>query len=148
MNRTFNIHMILLFFAVWGVAKKGRQWFDQCIISKMILKGGSNWLFPVVFSVEITLSGSHSGNSFEFNHILNPTIWVSDCCLAPIQQFFSYIMARTSKFSMPMRWSTSTSYDAPSIVMTMHRREQTTYLQLINKKEKRKKEMMMRASFL
>ena len=20
-----------------------RQWFDQCIISKMILKGGSNW---------------------------------------------------------------------------------------------------------
>jgi hypothetical protein len=43
-----------------------RQWFDQCIISKMILKSGSNWLFPVVFSVEITLSGSHSGNSFEF----------------------------------------------------------------------------------
>jgi hypothetical protein len=31
----------------------------------MILKSGSNWLFPVVFSVEITLSGSHSGNSFE-----------------------------------------------------------------------------------
>ena len=26
-----------------------RQWFDQCIISKMILKGGSNWLFPVFF---------------------------------------------------------------------------------------------------
>jgi hypothetical protein len=22
--------------------------------------------------------------------------WVSDCCLLPIQQFFSYIMARTS----------------------------------------------------
>jgi hypothetical protein len=31
-----------------------RQWFDQCIISKMILKSGSNWLFPVVFSVEHT----------------------------------------------------------------------------------------------
>jgi hypothetical protein len=22
--------------------------------------------------------------------------WVSDCCFTPIQQFFSYIMARTS----------------------------------------------------
>jgi hypothetical protein len=36
----------------------------------MILKSGSNWLFPVVFSVEITLSGSHSWNSFEFSHRL------------------------------------------------------------------------------
>jgi len=27
---------------------------------------------------------------------------VSDCCLATIQQFVSYIMARTSSFSM--RW--------------------------------------------
>jgi len=27
---------------------------------------------------------------------------VSDCCLTPTQQFFSYIMARTSYFSM--RW--------------------------------------------
>ena len=26
-----------------------RQWFDRCIISKMILKSGSNWLFRVVF---------------------------------------------------------------------------------------------------
>jgi hypothetical protein len=26
-----------------------RQWFDRCITSKMILKSGSNWLFPVVF---------------------------------------------------------------------------------------------------
>ena len=47
-----------------------KQWFDQCIISNMILKGGSNWLFPVVFSIEITLSGSHDGNSFEFSHRL------------------------------------------------------------------------------
>jgi len=29
---------------------------------------------------------------------------VSDCCLKPIQQFFSYIMARTSKFSMGWWW--------------------------------------------
>ena len=38
-----------------------RQWFDRCIISKMILKSGSNWLFPVVFSVEtsITVSTAH-----------------------------------------------------------------------------------------
>jgi hypothetical protein len=46
-----------------------RQWFDRCTISKMILKSRLNWLFPVVFSVEITLSGSHSGNSFEFSHL-------------------------------------------------------------------------------
>ena len=26
--------------------------------------------------------------------------WVSDCCLTPTQQFFSYVMARTSYFSM------------------------------------------------
>jgi hypothetical protein len=42
---------------------KLRQWFDRCITSKMILKSGSNWLFLVVISVEITLSGSHSVNS-------------------------------------------------------------------------------------
>ena len=34
--------------------------------------------------------------------------------------------------------STSTSYDAPSTVTTMHRREQTIYLQLINNKKKEK----------
>ena len=32
--------------------------------------------------------------------------------------------------------STSTSYDAPSIVTTMHPREQTIYLHLINKQTK------------
>jgi hypothetical protein len=42
-----------------------RQWFDRCIISKMILKSESNWLFSVVFSVEITLFGSYSGNNFK-----------------------------------------------------------------------------------
>ena len=31
-----------------------------------------------------------------------------------------------------------TLYDAPSIVTTMHRREQTIYLQLINKQSKQK----------
>jgi RsiW-degrading membrane proteinase PrsW (M82 family) len=30
--------------------------------------------------------------------------WVSYCCLTPIQQFFSYIMARTSRFSMRWWW--------------------------------------------
>jgi hypothetical protein len=28
--------------------------------------------------------------------ILNENEWVSDCCLTPIQQFFSYIMTRTN----------------------------------------------------
>ena len=36
-------------------------------------------------------------------------------------------------------FSTSTSYDAPSIVTTMHRLEQTIYLQLINNKNIYKK---------
>ena len=35
--------------------------------------------------------------------------------------------------------SISTSYDAPSVVTTIHRREQTIYLQLINKQKERKK---------
>jgi len=29
---------------------------------------------------------------------------VSDCCLMPIQQIFSYILARTSYFSMRWWW--------------------------------------------
>ena len=29
---------------------------------------------------------------------------MSNCCLTPIQQFFSYIMGRTSKFSMRWWW--------------------------------------------
>jgi hypothetical protein len=72
-----------------------RQWFDQCIISKMIFKSGSNWLFPVVFSVEITLSGSHSGNSFEFSHRLN---------LKPVNYFTtrkSSMAKRESEFVFP-----------------------------------------------
>jgi hypothetical protein len=60
------------------------QWFDQYIISKMILKSGSNWLFLVVFSVEIALSGSHSGNSFEFSH--RPTGFLIYALLSPRQR--------------------------------------------------------------
>ena len=68
-----------------------RQWFDQCIISKMILKGGSNWLFPVVFSVEITLSGFHSGTSFEFSHRLTGFLNYALFCL------FCLRLSKTSK---------------------------------------------------
>ena len=31
--------------------------------------------------------------------------WASDCCLTSMQQFFSYIMVRTSYFSMMMRFA-------------------------------------------
>jgi len=31
-------------------------------------------------------------------------VWVSDCCLTQTQQFFSYIMARTSQFSTRWWW--------------------------------------------
>ena len=71
-----------------------RQWFDRCIISKMILKSGWNLLFPVIFSVEITLSGSHSGNSFEFSHrltgFLNYALFCLSCLrlnLKPVNYF-------------------------------------------------------------
>jgi hypothetical protein len=59
-----------------------RQWFDRCMISKMILKGGLNWLFPIVFSVEITLSGSHSGNNFKFSHWLTGFLNYALFCLS------------------------------------------------------------------
>ena len=61
---------------------RNRQWFDRCIISKMILKSGSNWLFLVVISVEITLFGSHSGNSFEFSHRLTGFLNYALFCLS------------------------------------------------------------------
>ena len=77
-----------------------RQWFDQCIISKMILKSGSYWLFPVVFTVEITLSGSHSWNSFEFNHrltgFLNYALFCQSFCLRLNLTPVNYLTRRSS----------------------------------------------------
>ena len=97
-----------------------RQWFDRCIISKMILKSGSNWLFPVVFSVEITLSGSHSGNSFEFSHgltgFLNYALFCLSFCLRlnlkPVKylttriwkSLFSLNIFTTVKFPFSLHW--------------------------------------------
>ena len=69
-----------------------RQWFDRCITSKRILKSGSNWLFPVVFSVEITLSWSHSGNSFEFSHRLTDFLNYALFCV-----LLSKLESKTSK---------------------------------------------------
>jgi hypothetical protein len=80
-----------------------RQWFDQCIISKMILKGGTNWLFPVVFSVEITLSGFHSGNSFEFSHrltgFLNYALFCMSFCLRLNLKPVNYLTTRRSSMA-------------------------------------------------
>ena len=59
-----------------------RQWFDRCIISKMILRSESNWLFPVVFSVEITLSGSYSRNNFKFSYQLTGFLNYALFCLS------------------------------------------------------------------
>ena len=68
----------------------------------MILKGGSNWLFPVVISVEITLSRSHSGNSFEFSHrltcFLNYALFCLSFCLRLNLKPVNYLtMRRSSK---------------------------------------------------
>jgi hypothetical protein len=80
-----------------------RQWFDRCIISKMILKSGSNWLFPVIFSVEITLSGSHSGNSFEFSHrltgFLNYALFCLSFCLRLNLKPVNYFTMRRSSMA-------------------------------------------------
>jgi hypothetical protein len=80
-----------------------RQWFDRCIISEMILKSGSNWLFPVFFSVEITLSGSHSGNSFEFSHrltgFLNYTLFCLSFCLRLNLKPVNYLTTRRSSMT-------------------------------------------------
>jgi hypothetical protein len=80
-----------------------RQWFDRCIISKMILKSGSNLLFPVVFSVEITLSGSHSGNSFEFSHrltgFLNYALFCLSFCLSLNLKPVNYFTTRRSSMA-------------------------------------------------
>jgi hypothetical protein len=80
-----------------------RQWFDRCITSKMILKSGSNWLFPVVFSVEITLSGSHSGNSFEFSHrltdFLNYALFCLSFCLSLNLKPVNYFTTKRSSMA-------------------------------------------------
>jgi hypothetical protein len=101
-----------------------RQWFDRCIISKMILKSGSNWLFPVVISVEITLSGSHSGNSFEFSHRLTGFLnyalfWhnkrsLSDarsksCSFASVATATQIILATLPLYSQNATWRLSTA---------------------------------------
>ena len=72
-----------------------RKWFDWCIISKMILKSGSSWLFPVVFSVEITLSGSHSGDSFDFSHRLTSLSFCPRLNLKPV----NYLTTRRSNMA-------------------------------------------------
>jgi len=41
---------------------------------------------------------------------------LSDCCLTPIQQFFSYIMARTSQFSMRWWWGEHANHYATDAV--------------------------------
>ena len=72
-----------------------RHWFDRCIISKMILKSVSNWLFPVVFSVEITLSG----NSFEFSRLtgfLNYALFCLSFCLRLNLKPVNYLTTRRS----------------------------------------------------
>jgi hypothetical protein len=40
---------------------------------------------------DMTLGSTSNTSDIHYNHY-----WASDCCLMPIQQFFSYIMARTS----------------------------------------------------
>jgi hypothetical protein len=94
-----------------------RHWFDRCIISKMILKSVSNWLFPVVFLVEITLSG----NSFEFSRLtgflevdfLHNKRSLSDACFkrfsfAGVATATQIILATLPLYSQTATWRSST----------------------------------------
>jgi hypothetical protein len=65
-----------------------------------IIFNTSNWLFPVVFSVDITLSGSRSGNSFEFSHrltgFLNYALFCLSFCLRLNLKPVNYLTRRSS----------------------------------------------------
>jgi hypothetical protein len=48
-------------------------------------------------SSEASTPSTSTPPSLSWNYTMK--VWVSDCCFTPTQQFFSYIMARTSSFS-------------------------------------------------
>ena len=50
------------------------------------------------YSIHVVIEHQKAETRWDLIHSYNNSMieWVSDCCLMPIQQFFSYIMARTS----------------------------------------------------
>ena len=52
----------------------------------------------------ILLMKSQLVTNYTLKHDVNRCEWVSECCSKQIQQIFSYIMARTSYFSMRWWW--------------------------------------------
>jgi hypothetical protein len=53
------------------------------------------------------ISASSQLNGPQYHPHCKKSEWVSDCCLMPIQQFFSHIMASRSYFSMRWSWWSS-----------------------------------------
>ena len=71
------------------------------------------WIFTAIFLIQLTryhrtlIYTVHLPMLRPWHIIVFRLIWqrVSDCCLTPTQQFFSYILARTSLFSMRWWWA-------------------------------------------
>ena len=81
------------------VSCKSQEWYLHCYMIFCLLNKVSStscelWIINrtniiiIIIKIFVLL-----GTKFQFE-------WVNGCCLAPTQQYFSYIMARTSEFSM------------------------------------------------
>jgi hypothetical protein len=89
-----------------GNAQGKTSWHKGLPVVKTIYTYGFHELF-LKYEAE-TPSGTKSFTYFKYSVIVRVFIytlkdaakWVSDCCLTPSQQLFSYIMARTNSFSM------------------------------------------------
>ena len=69
------------------------------LANEKLLERASNGLFPVVISVEITLSGSYSGNSFEFSHRLTGFLNYALFCLRLNLKPVNYLTTRRSSMT-------------------------------------------------
>ena len=74
------------------------EWMKWCKTRKNI-----NELFILLRNI-ILLMKSQLVTNYTLKHDVNRCEWVSECCSKQIQQIFSYIMARTSYFSMRWWW--------------------------------------------
>jgi cell division protein FtsW (lipid II flippase) len=77
--------------------------YDNVTLIPLVLQLGLRIGPMVVFSVEITLSGSHSGNSFEFSHrltdFLNYALFCLSFCLRLNLKPVNYLKTRRSSMT-------------------------------------------------
>ena len=91
----FSISVLLLFFFVDDLnkikiySKSDNEWFIEFLILYLYFSS----FILVIFVTAKTIFGEHIGNPSTVKQ------WVSDCCLTPIQQISSYIMASAAQIS-------------------------------------------------